>query len=188
MSTDDYVSTEEARPEDIVDDLADLRAQVADPEARAQVNDLMEQVADLQPRGLGNVIVGFDRTDLAEAALGALLFGIPMFVEGGTNEVGAFVADRPLAFVGTLVAAVLLVYGIVYVADFQDVRVHEPLFGLVPRRLAGVVGASFLVAALGMTLWGRVDWTSPWLAVCTVSVAFVPMSIGAALGDIIPGS
>lgn len=28
----------------------------------------------------------------------------------------------------------------------------------------------------------------PWLALCTVSVATVPMSIGAGLGDVLPGS
>jgi uncharacterized membrane protein len=188
MSTDDYVSTDEPTPEAIVDDLAELKSQVEDPEAREQVDDLMERVADLQPRGFGNVIVGFDRADVAEAALGALLFGIPMFVEGGTGEVGTYLAARPTLLAVTLVAAVVLVYTIVYVADFQDVRVHEPLFGVVPRRLVGVTGVSFLVAALGLTLWGRLDWADPWLAVCIMSVAFVPMAIGAALGDILPGS
>jgi uncharacterized membrane protein len=187
MSTDDYDSTEEPTPEEIVDDLAELREQV-DDEAREQVDELMEQVAELQPRGLGNVIVGFDRTDLAEATLGSLLFGIPMFVEGGTNEVGEWLAASPLALAATLAASVLFVYGIVYVADFQDVRVHEPLLGVFPRRMVGITGVSFLVALFAMTVWGRVDWADPWLAVCTVSVAFVPMSIGAALGDILPGS
>ncbi|WP_255195855.1 DUF2391 family protein [Halorarius litoreus] len=188
MSTDDYDSTAEPTPEAVVDKLAELKKQVDDPEAKQQVKELMVQVAELQPRGFGNVIVGFDRTDLAEAALGALLFGIPMFVESGTSEVGAVLAARPLALVVTLAAAVVLVYGIIYVADFQDVRVQNPIFGLVPRRLAGVTSASFLTALVAMTVWGRVDWATPWLAVCTVSVAFVPMSIGAALGDILPGS
>lgn len=179
---------DEPTPEAVVDGLAELRARVDDPEAREQVDELMETAADLQPRGLGNVIVGFDRTDLAEATLGALLFGIPMFVEEGTREVGAFVAARPLALAATLGAAVGVVYGIVYVADFQDVRIHEPVLGLVPRRLVGVVGVSFLTALAAMTGWGRVDWSDPWLALCTVSVAFVPMAVGAALGDILPGT
>ncbi|WP_255149493.1 DUF2391 family protein [Halorarius halobius] len=186
MSADD--PADEPTPEEVVDGLAELKREVDDPEAREQVDDLMAQVAELQPRGLGNVIVGFDRTDLAEATLGALLFGIPMFVEGGTSEVGAVLAARPLALAGTLAAAVALVYGIVYVADYQDVRVRDPIFGVVPRRLAGVVAASFATALVAMTAWGRVDWAEPWLAVSTVAVAFVPMAIGAALGDILPGS
>jgi hypothetical protein len=38
-----------------------------------------------------------------------------------------------------------------------------------------------------MTAWGRVEWAQPWLAVCQISVAWVPMAIGAALGDLLPG-
>jgi hypothetical protein len=39
-----------------------------------------------------------------------------------------------------------------------------------------------------MTVWGRVDWTDPWLALCQTSVTFSAMALGAALGDILPGS
>jgi len=38
----------------------------------------------------GRTVIGFDRTDLSEALLGSVLFGIPMMVEGGTQEVGEF--------------------------------------------------------------------------------------------------
>ncbi|MFC7172528.1 DUF2391 family protein [Haloplanus litoreus] len=117
-----------------------------------------------------------------------LLFGIPMAVEGGTQEVGTFLAPRPLYLLGTAVFAVSLVIGILYVADIQDVRIHRPIFGLIPRRLVGVLGVSFLTAVLLLTLWGRVDWEAPRLALANAVVAFVPMSIGAALGDLLPGS
>lgn len=172
---------------DIIDELEELHDRV-DPETREHVGELMEQVTELQPRGRGNVIVGFDRTDLSEAAIGSLVFGIPMFVEGGTNEVGDYLATRPLQLLTTIAVAVAIVYGIVYVADFQDVRVHQPFFGIVPRRMVGICGVTFLVAALGLTGWGRIEWGSPILAVATTTVAFVPMSVGAALGDILPGS
>ena len=136
----------------------------------------------------GRIIHGYDRGDLAEAFLGSVLFGVPMFVEGGTNEVGHFLAAHPVSLVGTVIAAVGLVVGILYVADIQDVRVHEPLFGVLPRRLVGVLGVAFLTAAVVMTAWGRVDWATPVLAFADVVVAFVPMSVGGALGDILPGS
>ncbi|WP_336021868.1 DUF2391 family protein [Halobellus salinisoli] len=136
----------------------------------------------------GRVIRGFDRADLAEAFLGCVLFGIPMFVEGGTNEVGQHLATHPISLVGTLVGTVGLVVGILYVADIQDVRVQDPLFGVVPRRLVAVLGVSFLTAAVVMTAWGRVGWGEPVLALGDVVVAFVPMAIGAALGDILPGT
>ncbi|MEF8784101.1 MAG: hypothetical protein V5A54_13570 [Haloarculaceae archaeon] len=64
----------------------------------------------------------------------------------------------------------------------------DAVFGLVPRRLVGVMSVPLLTALFMMTVWGRVDWADPWLSLCTVSVAFVPMAIGAALGDILPGS
>ncbi|MFB6091945.1 MAG: DUF2391 family protein [Haloquadratum sp.] len=136
----------------------------------------------------GRVVRGFDRADLAEAFLGSVLFGVPMFVEGGTNEVGTFLAAHPVALVGTLAASVALVVGVLYVADIQDVRVHNPFFGVVPRRLVGVLGVSFLTALVVMTGWGRVTWDVPLAAFADVVVAFVPMSIGAALGDLLPGS
>jgi len=136
----------------------------------------------------GQVIRGYDRADLAEAFVGSLLFGIPMFVEGGTNEVGAFLAAHPIALVGTLVGAVGLVVGVLYVAEIQDVRVYKPILGVVPRRLAGTLGVSFVTALVLMTAWGRVAWSEPVVAFATVVAAFVPMSLGAALGDILPGS
>jgi uncharacterized membrane protein len=104
----------------------------------------------------GRVIRGYDRGDLVESLLGALVFGIPMFVEGGTNEVGTFVASHPAYPVATHALALTVVVGVLYVADIQDVRVHRPFFGLIPRRLVGVMA--------------------------------VLMAIGAALGDILPGS
>lgn len=72
-------------------------------------------------------------------------------------------------------------------ADIQDVQVRNPLLGLLPRKPVGVLSIAFLAAVFMMTAWGRVDWGEPWLAICTISGAFVPMAIGAALGDILPG-
>lgn len=179
----DYVE-----PAQVVDELTELKAEVEDPVVRARLKEAIALATELQPPGFGNVIYGFDRTDASEAFLGAVLFGVPMFVEGGTGEVGSYVATHPGYFVGTLVGAVGLVIGLLYVADFQDVRVANPILGIVPRRLVGVLSISFLTALVVMTAWGRVDWATPWVALCTVSVAFVPMSIGAALGDILPGT
>jgi uncharacterized membrane protein len=83
---------------------------------------------------------------------------------------------------------VAIVVGLLYVAEIQQVEIHRPLLGVVPRRLAGVVGVSYVMAIFLMTVWGRVDWVDPWLALCRTSVAFSAMAIGAALGDILPGS
>jgi uncharacterized membrane protein len=173
---------------DLLDELEALERTVDDPDERERVERAKLVAGHLQPGRFGNVVVGFDRADAAEALLGALLFGVPMFVESGTLEVGAFVASNPAFLIGTLAASVALAVGILYVADFQDVRVHRPLLGFVPRRLAGILVISFVTAAVAMTAWGRLDWARPWLAFCQVTVAFLPMTIGAALGDLLPGS
>jgi uncharacterized membrane protein len=73
------------------------------------------------------------------------------------------------------------------VADIQDVRVKTLYLGFIPRRLVGVLLTSYLTAALLIVLWGRVPFSDPWLAFCHITVAFFPMSIGASLGDLVPG-
>ena len=180
----------EAPPDmaDVFDELEALEEVVDTPEERERVRETKRMVLRAQRGTFGQVISGFDRSDAAESLLGSLLFGIPMFVEGGTGEVGAFVAARPLYFLVTLAAALLTVVGILYVADIQDVRVRNPIFGLIPRKLLGVVVVAAFTAVVMMTVWGRVDWVAdPWVSVCDVTVAFFPMAIGSALGDILPG-
>lgn len=174
---------------DVFDQLAELEKLVDDPKERAQVREAMETASEAQDDVVfGRVIWGFDRADLSEAVLGALLFGVPMAVEGGTNEAGEFLSQRPLLLAGTFGATVALVVGIIYVADIQDVRVRDPFLGVVPRRLAGVLGTASVMSVLLLTAWGRIDWADPTVAFSTCIVALLPMAIGAALGDILPGS
>ena len=175
---------------DLFDELQELEDLVLSDAAREQVRETMRVAMEASAASspFGRVIRGFDRGDLAEALLGSLLFGIPMAVEGGTGEVAVFLTGHPGALGGTFLFAVGMVIGIIYVADIQDVRVYKPFFGLIPRRLVGVLGVSVVTATLLLTAWGRVDWGTPLLAVANVVVAFVPMSIGAALGDLLPGS
>jgi uncharacterized membrane protein len=190
---DDAVGTDgdgSADMGDLFDELQELEELVVSDAAREQVRETMRVAMEASAAAspFGRVIRGFDRGDLAEALLGALLFGIPMAVEGGTQEVAVFLAGHPGSLGVTFCFAVGTVVGIIYVADIQDVRVHKPILGLIPRRLVGVIGVSLLTATLLLTVWGRIDWGTPWLAVSNVVVAFVPMSIGAALGDLLPGS
>lgn len=175
---------------DLFDELTELEDLVQTSEAREQVRETMRvAVQASQNTGtFGRLVRGFGREDLAEALLGSVLFGIPMVVEGGTQEVGAFLATRPVILSGTVLFTFGLVIGIIYVADIQDVRIHDPLFGVIPRRLVGVFGVALVTALVLMTAWGRVNWGTPLLAMADVAVAFVPMSIGAALGDILPGT
>ena len=173
---------------DLLDELETLEETVDDPEEREQVRETIRVARRVQPSAFGRVIRGFDRHDAAEALVGSVLIGVPMLAEGGTLEIGAFLAVHPVAFVATLFASVSLVVGVLYVAEIQQVEIYRPFFGVIPRRLAGVLAISFVTALALMTGWGRVEWTDPWLAICQVTVAFAPMSLAAALGDILPGS
>lgn len=175
--------------DDLLDELEVLEAKVRAPEAKEQLAETIRLARRLDTRGpFGNVVTGFDRADAAEALVGSVVFGVPMLVEGGTLEVGAFVASHVSYLVGTLAFTVVLVYGLLYVADFQEVKIVDPVFGLVPQRMVGVLTISAVTATVLMTAWGRVDWSTPWVAACQVSVCFVAMAIGAALGDILPGT
>ena len=183
--------TSEAAGEDAerIAELVEQLDELADTEAeRAQLRETVETELDIEFGPFGRVITGFDRGDAAEAFLGAIIFGIPMFVESGTQEIGVHLAATPLATEVTIVLAVAVVVGILYVADFQDVRVHDPILGFVPRRLVGVLGISVGTAVVMMTVWGRVDWGTPAVALAQCVVAFVPMAIGAALSDLLPGT
>jgi len=184
-------TAERADVSDLMDDLEALEAHVESDAGRDAVEEAMQTASELRDGGgtFGRVIRGFDRADAAEAALGSALFAIPMVVEGGTRDIGVYVASHAGTLLGTVLATVALVYGILYVAEIQDVRVKDPLLGIVPRRLAGVVAISLAVTVLLFTAWGQVDWASdPWVAACVVAVAWAPTAVGAALGDIVPGS
>ncbi|GAD52647.1 hypotheical protein [Halarchaeum acidiphilum MH1-52-1] len=191
MDDSDEASEAGADVSGLMDDLEALEAHVESEAGREAVAEAMETASGLgQRRGtFGRVIHGFDRADAAEAALGSVLFAIPMVVESGTHDIGVYVSTHAGSLVGTLLATVAMVYGILYVADIQDVRVKDPILGIVSRRLAGVVTISIGVTVVLFTGWGQVDWTNdPWTAACIVAVAWAPTAVGAALGDILPGS
>ena len=187
-SAEDDADTDEVH--ELLDELEALEAHVGDHEARDRVRESIRiaRRIDDDSGTFGQVIKGFDRHDAAEALVGSVVFGIPMVIEGGTLEAGEFVASRPLYFLVTLAFGVSLVVGLLYVAEVQDVRVVDPFLGFIPRRLVGVLGIAALTAFTMMTAWGRVDWAFPWRSTCQIVVCFVGMAIGAALGDILPGS
>jgi uncharacterized membrane protein len=179
----------------LFDELQELEQLVDSEDERQQVRDAMHAAAESQDHEaatFGRVVWGFGRSDLAEALLGSLLFGIPMAVEGGTVDSGLHIAQHPLYLAATLAIAVGLVIAILYVADFQDVRVANRILGIVPRRLVGVTGTAVVVSVALLTGWGMVEWSSDpaviYESACICAVAFVPMAIGAALGDILPGN
>ncbi|WP_181687259.1 DUF2391 domain-containing protein [Halorhabdus salina] len=182
-------STVEPDIADLVEQLDELEDTVDSPEERERVDSVRETALSVSRQGsFGRVIAGFDRADASEALLGSVLFGIPMFVEGGTSEVGAYLATRPHFLVGTAGFTFALVYGILYVAEIQDVRVKKRLLGIVPHRFAGVLFIASATALVLMTMWGRLTFSEPLVALGELAAAILPMAVGGALGDILPGS
>lgn len=180
--------TGEPTVDDLFDQLEELEETVDAPEERREVRETMRLAARLTNNSVvSRVITGFTRKDKAEAFVGSVVVGLPMLVEDGVLEIGAFLAETPAFFLVNLALGVGLVIGILYVADYREVQITEPYLGIVPRRPVWVLGIAFGTAAATMTLWGRVDWTEPWVHLCQVSVVFTAMAVGGSLGDILPG-
>ena len=172
---------------DVFEELEELADIVDSPEEREQVREAMKTLNRAKAPTLFNRARGtVDPRDIGEQVVGAVIFGVPMVVEGGTLEVGATLATSPLGLAATLAFGVGLVVGILRAVNFQESR-GSYLLGLVPRRLVGILAVATGLALFMMTTWGRVDWSDPWLATCQCAITAVVMAVGASLGDILPG-
>jgi len=130
--------------------------------------------------------------DVAESFVGSVVFAIPLLVEDGVFDVAASLravraAGLPVFFALHVAFVVAMIAALLYGAGPRDVQVSRPIVGLIPRRLLGVAVVSVLTTAALMTLWGRVAWQQPTVAVARVSVVWTVAAFGAALGDVLPG-
>lgn len=133
--------------------------------------------------------------DVAEGFAGSVLFSLPMLVEGGVFEIATWFASVwvgpiPVFFVANVVFVVAMTTGLLYGADFRQVRIRNPILGVIPRRLVGVLGVSLLATVLTMVMWGRLFEEGPvtgFEVASRISVVWAVGAFGAALGDILPG-
>ena len=174
--------------DDVFEELEELAELVDSPAEREQVMETMRTLRQSRShRVLGRLRGSFDSRDVGEALVGSFVFGIPMIMEGGTLEVGEYLATRPIVLLITLVFGGGLVYGILHAAEFERIR-EDMLLGTVSIRLlsipllAGVMGFGL------MTVWGRVDWANPMIATAQSVVTSIVMAVGASLGDVLPGT
>jgi uncharacterized membrane protein len=179
--------------EELLEHLDALEETVDSTEGREAIRETRRAVRRLPGRGVfGRRISGYTGRDMAEAFVGSVIVGLPLLVEDGVYDIAEHFATTtvgpvPAFFLANVVFAISVVVGLLYCTDIQRVEVGDRLFGVVPKRLAGVLSISFLVAAVMMTMWGRVDPAEPWIALCRISVIWTGMAIGASLGDILPG-
>ncbi len=181
----------------VVDELEELEDAVSSPEEQRQARSLRrlaEGLHDLERRAVGDVggrIRTYTTRDVTESVVGSTLFSLPLVVEGGVFEIGAhfassFVYGVPVYFLGNVLFVSVVTAGLLYYAEFRPVAVTYA-FGVIPRRLTGVLVIAFATATVAMALWGRLDLSRPFLAVCQVSVVWTAGAFGAGLGDILPG-
>lgn len=170
---------------DAMEELEELETLVDSPEERRQVRAAMRTLRQARPRPFGRLRGSFGLRDAGEAFVGSFIFGIPMIVEGGTQEIGAFIATRPAFVALTVLLGLGSVLGILRAVEFEKIE-SDLLFGVVPVRLLGIVSIAGGTALVLMTVWGRVDWAEPAVAASQTLVAAVVMAVGASLGDILP--
>lgn len=166
--------------EDLLEDIVDT------PEERDQVRETMQTARRVRR---GRVYTGFksafDSRDVGEALVGSFIVGIPMIVEDGTLDVGRYIVGNMLYFGLTVFFGIALTVGILHAARFEEIEA-DMLFGFVPLRLISLLAISSITAVGLMTIWGRVDWTTPQVALGQVTVTAMVMTVGAAIGDILP--
>ncbi|QKY16993.1 DUF2391 domain-containing protein [Halorubrum sp. CBA1229] len=139
-------------------------------------------------------ITKYTSRDMAEAFVGAVLFALPLLVEGGVFEIAAwFAAVRPggvpvflLAHVGFVL---VMTAGLLYFADFRQIEISHPILGVIPRRYAGILLVSLCTSVFMLLLWGRLHEGDPSSLerVSRVAVVWAGGAFGASLGDILPG-
>lgn len=173
--------------DDALDELEALEDFVDSDEERQQVRDARRTLERARPQLFGRLRDSFDSRDAGEALVGSFIFGIPMIVEEGTLEIGSYIATRPLYVLATALLGFVLVLGIFRSVEFEKVEA-DMLLGVVPVRLVGILCIAGGTALVFMTIWGRVDWATPWVAASQTLVTAVVMAVGASLGDILPES
>ncbi len=168
--------------------LEELENTVDHPDERREVQRTIGLLDRVPTGSVRDRIRKFTRRDVAETFVGSILISLPLLVEDGVYDIGEHFVETPVFFLLNVGFIISMTAGLIYYADFRQVRVHKPLFGIVPRRLVAVLVISFLTATFTMTVWGRVEgWSDPEIAVARISVIWAAAAFGGALGDILPG-
>jgi uncharacterized membrane protein len=139
-------------------------------------------------------ITKYTSRDMAEAFVGSVLFALPLLVEGGVFEIAAWFARAtpggvPVFLLAHVGFVLIMTAGLLYFADFRQIEISHPIFGVVPRRYAGILFVSLFTSAFMLLLWGRLHEGDPTALEQVSRVAFVwaGAAFGASLGDILPG-
>ncbi len=180
---------------DLLAKLDALQRTVNEPHEREKVRQTISLVERMPGSSAFTTrITKYTSRDLAEAFVGAVLFALPLLVEGGVFEIAAWFAARTVAGIPVLLIAhvafvLVMTAGLLYFADFRQIEVRHPIFGLVPRRYAGILTVSLVTSVFMLLLWGRLHEGDPTGVerAGRVAVVWAAAAFGAGLGDILPG-
>ncbi|WP_418285757.1 DUF2391 family protein [Halorubrum sp. DTA46] len=180
---------------DLLRKLDALQETVDEPHEREKVQQTISLVERMPGSSAFTTrITKFTSRDMAEAFVGAVLFSLPLLVEGGVFEIAAWFVEATFAGVPVFlllhVAFVLtMTAGLLYYADFREIEVTHPILGVIPRRYAGILTVSLVTAAFMLLLWGRLHEEDPTALeqVGRVAVVWAAAAFGAGVGDILPG-
>ena len=188
FDTSDRYDNGDVDIETVRDQLEELEKTVDNPDERREVREAIGLVDRLPTPSVRERIKKFTRRDIAETFVGSILISLPLLVEDGVFDIADHFVETPIFFLLNAAFIITMTAGLIYYADFRDVGIHKPLFGLIPRRLIAVLTISLLTATFMMTIWGRVGgWAEPDVGFARVSVIWAAASFGGALGDILPG-
>ncbi len=177
--------------DEVLTQLDVLEETVSDDRERAEVQRVRSM---LQYVPGTSTINKYTSRDMGEAFVGGLVFSLPLLVEDGVFDIAAWfvthtVGPIPIFFVANLVFVLLVTTGLLYAVDFREVVISEPIFGILPRRLVGVLVISFTCAAGMMFLWGRLHEGDPTTleSLSRATIIWASAALGAVLADILPG-
>ncbi len=188
-------ATDGVEVSDVLEQLEELEETVTTAEGRTHLLET-KRLLERLPGGdeFEEQIGKYTSRDVGEAFVGSVLFALPLLVEDGVFVIAdhfleAAVRGVPVFLAANIAFVITLTAGLLYAVDIKEVQITNPLFGLIPRRLVGVLSVSFLTAAGMMVMWGRLFLDDPTntAAFARITVVWAAAALGASLGDILPG-
>jgi uncharacterized membrane protein len=176
--------------EELFVDLITLRDLHGDT-VRFEIQDVRHLLVEAHGRGLiDSGVRELDTRDAAEAFVGSVIFATPLLVEDGIFDIAEYlfeftISNIPVFLIANTLFVIFMTYALLEWTGRNRAET-EMVFRAIPVRLLMTLVISFVVAALLMTVWGRVGgWQSPVEAIARINVLWTVGSLGAALGDIV---
>lgn len=185
------VGSDETALENLLEDLELLSHSLDTANAQKTIRETQELIVSARERGLiDSGVRNLDVRDGAEAFVGCIIFASPLLVEDGVFDIAQHLFRTtyfgiPVFLLSNILFVILLTYALLEWTGRDRTEVNK-ILGRIPTRLVMILTVSFVVSAILMTIWGRVEnWQPVSEAVARVTVLWTVGSIGAALGDIL---